>query len=233
MEKIENKKESNRRPGKIKLILPLMGIVIGIIIILLPFILDIISKGKSEAKITSMTARYDNYVENSEEIEKQLEQARLYNRALAGENIEGILSYEDQLSFDGDGIMGWIEIPKADIKMLIYHGTSDEVLAIGAGHLQGTSLPVGGKSTHCVITAHSGMKNMKAFDNLRKLTEGDYFTITIFGKPLRYQVKLIETVLPYEIDSLSIVEGEDMVTLVTCTPYGINDHRLLVHAVRT
>lgn len=214
------------------MIIPLIGIFVGVMIILLPFILDIINKGKSEAKITSMTARYDNYLENSEEIEKQLDQARLYNRALAGEKLEEILTYEDQLSFDGDGIMGWIKIPKGNIKMLIYHGTSDEVLAIGAGHLQGTSLPVGGPSTHCVITAHSGMKNMKAFDNLRKLVVGDSFTITVFGKPLRYQVESIETVLPYEIESLSIVEGEDRVTLVTCTPYGINDHRLLVHAVR-
>ena len=128
--------------------------------------------------------------------------------------------------------MAYIEIPKINLKMLVYHGTSDEVLAVGAGHLEGTSLPVGGPTTHCVITAHSGMKTMKAFDELRLLEVGDCFTVTTLGTSYEYEVESIETVLPYETESLGIVEGEDRVTLVTCTPYGINDHRLLVHGVR-
>jgi len=250
-----HKKRTLQKLPKLKIVLPIAGIIAGIMIIMVPVILNMINKGKDSEIISTMTARYDNYQENRKEIERQLLQADLYNKTLAGiskveilgvemlgEEISDedmletatseIVPYDEQLSFDGNGIMSWIEIPKAGIKMLIYHGTSDETLAIGAGHLQGTSLPVGGESTHSVITAHSGMKNMKAFDNLRKLEAGDIFTITTLGIALKYKVESTEVVLPYETESLGIVAGKDLVTLVTCTPYGINDHRLLVHAVR-
>lgn len=243
------------RRNRIRLIIPLVGMAVGIMIIVMPMCLDAINKTKNSSVISSMTSRYDNYLENGEEIERQFSQAELYNKVLAGEYVDGseessiamsdkvedfekrftdagALPYDEQLTFDGGGIMSWIEIPKAGIKMIIYHGTDDEVLAIGAGHLQGTSLPIGGPSTHAVITAHSGMKTMKAFDNLRKLEEGDIFYITTLGRKLKYVVEQVETILPYETDSLEIVKGEDRVTLVTCTPYGINDHRLLVHGVR-
>lgn len=227
-----HKKRTLQKLPKLKIVLPIAGIIAGIMIIMVPVILNMINKGKDSEIISTMTARYDNYQENRKEIERQLLQADLYNKTLAGEEMTEAAPYDEQLSFDGNGIMSWIEIPKAGIKMLIYHGTSDETLAIGAGHLQGTSLPVGGESTHSVITAHSGMKNMKAFDNLRKLEAGDIFTITTLGIALKYKVESTEVVLPYETESLGIVYGKDQVTLVTCTPYGINDHRLLVHAVR-
>lgn len=215
-------------------IISVTGCVMGIMIIMVPFFLNMLNNQKNARAISSMTSQYDDYAENSEAIEEQFAQARAYNAKLAGKEpkIDDIWEYDRQLSFDGDGVMGYIEIPKIGVRMLIYHGTEDEALAVGAGHLEGTSLPVGGESTHAVITAHSGMKTMQAFDRLRELEEGDIFIISVLGRHFTYEVESYETVLPYETDSLHIVQGEDLVTLVTCTPYGINSHRLLVHGKR-
>ena len=227
-------KDKEKKKFKAVMLIPIAGILIGIALLMIPVISNHINNEKNSKAISSMTAEYDKYADNPEVIEEYLEQAKAFNAQLAGEETgdENVWDYEKQLSFDGDGVMAYIEIPKINLKMLIYHGTSDEVLAVGAGHLEGTSLPVGGMSTHWVITAHSGMKTMKAFDDLRQIEVGDRFTVTTLGTSYEYEIESIETVLPYETESLGIVEGEDKVTLVTCTPYGINDHRLLVHGVR-
>lgn len=140
--------------------------------------------------------------------------------------------YESVLNLNGDGVMGTITIPKIHVEMPIYHGTDDETLQKGVGHLQETSVPIGGESTHSVLSGHTGLPSMKVFDNLDQLEVGDYFIITVLGEDHAYRVTSTEVVLPDETDSLVIQPGKDLCTLVTCTPYGINTHRLLVHAER-
>ena len=141
-------------------------------------------------------------------------------------------SYESTLDVTGTGIMGYITIEKIGVELPIYHGTSDAVLQVAAGHLQGTSLPVGGASTHAVISAHRGLPSAKLFTNLDQLEVGDTFTITVLDRTLTYEVDNISIILPTETDSLKVSEGKDYITLMTCTPYGINTHRLLVRGRR-
>lgn len=141
--------------------------------------------------------------------------------------------YDQVLDPNGDGLMGSIEIPKIRAKLAIYHGLSQNVLEKGVGHVEGTSLPIGGKSTHAVLAGHRGLPNAKLFTDLDQMELGDIFILHILGKNLAYKVDQIKTVLPSESDELNIIEGEDHVTLVTCTPYGVNTHRLLVRGIRT
>ena len=143
-----------------------------------------------------------------------------------------ISGYDDCLNAVGDGVIGYIDIDKIQVKLPIYHGTSDAVLQVAAGHLEGTSLPVGGQSTHAVISAHRGLPSAKLFTNLDQLEVGDTFTITVLDRVLTYEVDQISIVLPTETDNLKVVDGKDYVTLMTCTPYGINSHRLLVRGRR-
>jgi len=141
-------------------------------------------------------------------------------------------NYENQLDITGNGIMGYVEIPKIQVNLPIYHGTDAEVLDRGVGHLLGSSLPVGGENTHTILSGHSGMASQKMFTDLEQLSPGDIFYLNVLNETLAYQVTEINTVLPYETDLLGIVPGEDLCTLVTCTPYGINTHRLLVRGSR-
>ena len=140
--------------------------------------------------------------------------------------------YEHQLNLAGDGTMGYVEIPLIQVNLPIYHGTDSDTLDVGIGHLLGSSLPVGGESTHSVLTAHSGMANQKMFSDLDKLELGDVFYLKVLDETLAYQVDLINTVLPHDTTFLGITEGEDFCTLVTCTPFGVNTHRLLVRGTR-
>ena len=140
--------------------------------------------------------------------------------------------YGNQLDIAGNGIIGYVEIPKIQVNLPIYHGTDAEVLDRGVGHLLGSSLPVGGENTHTILSGHSGMASQKMFTDLEQLVPGDVFYLNVLGETLAYQVTEINTVLPYETDLLGIVPGEDLCTLVTCTPYGINTHRLLVRGSR-
>lgn len=141
--------------------------------------------------------------------------------------------YADLLNTDGDGLMGYIDIPKIGVNLPIFHGTTPEVLAAGVGHLQPTSLPVGGKGTHAVLSAHTGVAGRKLFTDLDQLVKGDTFYIHVLNKVLAYRVDDIRIVLPDDVSSLAIDSAKDKVTLVTCTPYGVNDHRLLVTGLRT
>ena len=140
--------------------------------------------------------------------------------------------YDDQLDIAGNGIMGNIIIPRIQVNLPIYHGTDAEVLDRGVGHLLGSSLPVGGENTHTILSGHSGMASQKMFTDLEQLVPGDVFYLNVLNETLAYQVTEINIVLPYETDLLGIVPGEDLCTLVTCTPYGINTHRLLVRGSR-
>lgn len=158
------------------------------------------------------------------------EAARAYNAALANGQAEGIADYDELLDLTGNGMMGIVTIPTISVELPVYHGTQS--LELGALHLQGTSLPVGGASTHCVISAHSGMSSEKMFTDLDQLNAGDVFYLKVYGETLAYEVDQVLTVLPENVEPLMIVPGEDLCTLLTCTPYGINTHRLLVRGHR-
>ena len=196
---------------------------------------------KNGARVISS---YDeNAVRLSESEKKEmLEAARQYNRELLG-NIELLdpfsplkkevdARYQSLLSINEAGMMGYIRIPKIDVELPIYHGTEEKVLQAGVGHFQGTSLPVGGESTHAVLTGHRGLPSKILFTDLDKLTNGDIFYIKILGETFAYQVDQILTVLPEDTKALTITTGKDYATLVTCTPYAVNTHRLLVRGYR-
>lgn len=145
---------------------------------------------------------------------------------------EAFEAYMSCLNPMGDGMMGSVEIPKINVRLPVFHTTSDEVLQHAAGHLEGSSLPVGGESTHAVISAHRGLPSAALFTDLDKLKEGDHFLLHILDDTLSYEVDHIEVVEPTDVDGLNVVEGEDLVTLFTCTPYGVNSHRLMVRGHR-
>ena len=158
-----------------------------------------------------------------------VELSELKNPLLNYRQLDG---YNEILNINGNGIMGYVSIPKLGVEIPIYHGISAEVLNVACGHLEGTSLPVGGENTHCVLSAHRGLPHAKLFTDLDKLEVGDTFTLTVLNRTLTYQVDQIKVVLPDEIDDVQLVAGKDLCTLLTCTPYGINSHRLLVRGTR-
>ncbi|MDD6344638.1 MAG: class C sortase [Oscillospiraceae bacterium] len=171
--------------------------------------------------------RYDEIWAEANEYNKKL--AELYAPFSNADEISG---YDDILDLSGTGIMGYITIPVIKVELPVYHGTSAEVLNIAAGHLKGSSLPVGGKNTHAVISAHRGLPSARLFTDLDQLVKGDTFTITILDQIFTYEVEEILIVNPDEMDKLSIIPDGDYVTLMTCTPYGVNTHRLLIRSHR-
>jgi sortase A len=184
-----------------------------------------------------------NYVEDVESMSEDdytavLKEAQAYNKALLTKTDrwtmtdEEIEEYNNTLNPFEIGVIGYLQIPKIDVALPIYHGTDESVLQIGVGHLAGSSLPVGGESTHAVLSGHRGMPSSTLFTNLDKMEVGDTFLVKVLGETLTYEVDQIKVVEPDDVSELKIVEGEDLCTLVTCTPYGINSHRLLVRGHR-
>lgn len=171
--------------------------------------------------------------------EKILVDAHAYNEALAAQGggvelaPEKREQYEAMLNITGLGIMGYIDIPKIDCHLPIYHGTSEGVLQTAIGHLSGSSLPVGGESTHCVLSGHRGLPSARLFTDLDQIVEGDLFMVCVLDEILTYEVDQILVVLPEDTEALAIEPGKDLCTLVTCTPYGVNSHRMLVRGRRT
>ena len=171
-------------------------------------------------------------------IEEARTAAQAYNENLAPlrynrEAVEAASQdYEALLNLNGSGIMGYIEIPKLDINLPIYHGTGEKVLEKGVGHLVGSSLPIGGEGCHSVLTGHSGVAGKRLFSDIDRLTEGDVFYLHVLNETMAYQVSAINRVLPHETEMLAPVAGKDYCTLITCTPYGVNTHRLLVRGAR-
>ena len=167
-----------------------------------------------------------------------IEDAEAYNRELSktgnmfSMSPEQEARYNQVLAIDDSGIMGYIDIPKIDIKLPVYHGTDEAVLQVAIGHLSGTSLPVGGEGSHCVLSGHRGLPSARLFTDIVKLVEGDAFTLTVLDQTYTYQVDQIRIVLPTDLSELVIDPAKDYVTLVTCTPYGVNTHRLLVRGHR-
>ena len=209
--------------------------LVGLSVMLYPTVSDYINQKNQSRAVAS----YSEEVENLSDVDYQayFDAADDYNRRLAETpdafyRPEEVSGYTDTLDVSGTGIMGYITISKIGVELPIYHGTSDGVLQVAAGHLEGSSLPVGGAGTHAVISAHRGLPSAKLFTNLDELEVGDTFTITVLDRVLTYEVDQITIVLPTETDLLQAVEGKDYVTLMTCTPYGINTHRLLVRGKR-
>lgn len=228
-----------------KVIIGLLGaivLLIGMSLVCYPFISNYLMEQNQAGEILNQKLSAENA--DSEVVESALKSAREYNESLLGSVMlsdpfdPGFKEtydkdYSELLDLDGSGVMGSIEIPKIDVNLPIYHGTSTKTLEKGAGHLQKTSLPIGGKNTHAVITGHSGLSTARLFTDLEQLSEGDVFFIYVLNQKLAYKVDNIEVVLPTETEDLRVVPEKDYVTLLTCTPYGKNTHRLLVRGERT
>ena len=234
-------RKRRKRNKKIKYLIMLILFLIGAGIFLYPTISDMWNQYRNVRLITE----YDTSVTDlsKSEYARLWKEAKEYNAEHPVNSIVDAFDESDQyvlthpydqvLDPDGNGLMGSIEIPKINVKIAIYHGLGSDILEKGAGHIEGTSLPIGGKNTHAVLAAHRGLPGAKLFTDLDQMEIGDKFYLHILGKTLVYKVDQIKTVLPDQTKALDIVEGEDHVTLLTCTPYGVNTHRLLVRGIRT
>lgn len=231
------RKKKKRRIGDIIRIIVLL---IALSVLLYPTVSNYLYERNS----STIVSNYEKDVSNTSEEEKAelFRLAREYNARLAdnqgvigdgfSEDDERDEEYESLLNPYETGMMGYIQIPKIDVELPIYHGTKESVLQVGIGHLKNTSLPVGGDATHAVLTGHRGLPSRMLFTDLDQMKNGDIFYIKILGENFAYEVDQIQTVLPEETEGLQIVEGQDFITLITCTPYGVNTHRLLVRGHR-
>lgn len=216
-------------------ILIILLFLAGFGIVLYPYVSEYVNAKHASRVVVN----YDDTVKEitPEDFSQYFEVAEEYNERLRqnpnpfseDSRTEG---YETALNVDGSGMMGYLEIPKISVKLPFYHGTSGAVLNEAVGHLEGSSLPVGGESTHVVLSAHRGLPSAKLFTDLPELGEGDIFILNVLDRKMTYQVDQILTVLPTELEALEVEDGQDVVTLMTCTPYGINTHRLLVRGHR-
>ena len=224
---------------RLTIFLFILMIIVGLGIILYP----IISNQVYQKYYQDVIGNYERTVtkQKNSQNEKLIEEAREYNHSLTSTNIvdafqnpnrESSSEYMSILNVNDKGMMGYISIPKIDVRIPIYHGTSSNVLQKGVGHLEGSSFPVGGENTHAILSAHRGLPSSRLFTDLNQLKEGDIFYIYILDQVFAYQVDQILVTEPSETEALKIVDGKDYVTLVTCTPYAINTHRLLVRGER-
>lgn len=222
--------------NKLTTILLILALFAGLSLLLYPTVSDY----WNSLHASQAVADYAENVRNleAEKYEQVLQDAKSYNQMLPYEQTTFALSEEEKEAYDalldisGTGVMGYIEIPTVNISLPVYHGTEDAVLQIAVGHLEWSSLPVGGESTHCVLSGHRGLPSAKLFTNLDKLVAGDKFIMRVLDEVLTYEVDQILIVEPTDVSTLIIEAGKDLCTLVTCTPYGINSHRLLVRGHR-
>ena len=211
-------------------------LIIGLSLVLYPTFADWWNSFHQSKAVASYVEQVSNM--DDEKYQEIWSAAWEYNQSLIDRPNSYLLSEEQQeeyqalLNIGGNGIMGYIEIPKLDVVLPIYHGTNEAILQVAIGHLDWTSLPVGGESSHCVVSGHRGLPSARLFTDLDKMEVGDTFLLRVLDEVLTYEVDQIRIVEPQETDDLLIVEGEDLVTLVTCTPYGINTHRMLVRGHR-
>ena len=212
-----------------------LGFLVGISLLLYPAFSNYWNSKTQSRAIVDYEAVLEHL--KPEDYSAMFQAAYDYNRALYETDYplmdyEEIPGYYDTLKLPGSSIIGYVKIDKIGVELPIYHGTSDEVLNVGVGHLEGTSLPVGGENTHSVMSAHRGLPSAKLFTDLDRLEPGDTFQLTVLDQVLTYQVDQVKVITPTEVDDLLIAEGKDYCTLFTCTPYGINTHRLLVRGIR-
>jgi sortase A len=238
--KTQSKNPPSKKNKAVNLLI-LIIFVAGLSIFLYPMVSNAINRHQNAVAI----AGYQSKVHRLSKARRQkiLNEARTYNAQHTVNSIEDDVfdknnhdvlhhPYDTLLNPTGDEIMGYLRIPKIHLRLAIYHGTSDKVLKKGVGHVQGTSLPVGGPSTHAVLAAHRGLPSAKLFTDLDKMKKGDHFYITVVGETHAYTVDQIKVVKPDKVSVLNIVPGMDLVTLLTCTPYGVNTHRLLIRGHR-
>ena len=216
-------------------ILLTLGFLVGICILLYPAFSKYWNSKTQSRAITDYESVLDNLT--AEDYNTLFAEANAYNQALYETafpllNHSQVQGYYDTLRVSGSSMIGYVKIERIGVELPIYHGTSEKVLSKGVGHLEGSSLPVGGENTHCVISAHRGLPNAKLFTDLDRLEKGDTFQIIVLNQVLTYQVDFIKIIEPNDVSDLQIIEGGDYCTLFTCTPYGINTHRLLVRGVR-
>lgn len=219
-------------------------ILVGVGVLSYPFVMSMISSANQSAVVSDYNNKVDEATQ--EERDQMLAVAERYNKSLFGNviltdpfdeenqvNKSENFNYEEILSMDVNGTMGYITIPSIDVNLPIYHGTEDARLQLGVGHLVNSSLPVGGETTHSILAGHTGLPDAVLFNNLVDVVEGDYFYIHILGEVHEYKVDQIKVVEPSNVSDFVIVPDKDYITLVTCTPYGVNSHRLLVRGERT
>ncbi len=233
--KKDGKKKKKKRGPSISTIILVVIMLAGVGILSYPTVSD----WWNSMHATRAIAGYNEAVENlsGDEREAMLEEARAYNESLANGvrftlSDEEYARYEQTLDVSGTGIMGYIQIPAINVNLPIYHSVEESVLQIAVGHIPGSSLPIGGERTHAVLSGHRGLPSAKLFSDLDQIVEGDIFTVTVLDQTVTYLVDQIRIVLPEEVDDMAIEEGKDYCTLVTCTPYGINTHRMLVRGHR-
>lgn len=225
-----------RKMNDITTIFLILLLIAGLSLLLYPTVSDHWNAFHSSQAISSYTESVANLTD--EQYKKIWSAAVEYNQTLAERGTSFVLSdaqkaaYEKQLNVSGVGIMGYIEIPQLGVSLPIYHGTEESVLQVAVGHMEWSSLPVGGTSSHCVLSGHRGLPSAKLFTDLDKLQEGDIFMLRVLDEVLTYEVDQIRIVEPSQVSDLQIVEGKDLCTLVTCTPYGVNTQRLLVRGHR-
>ena len=222
------------RGKKVTLVL-LIIFFVGLSILLYPMVSQYLNSKVQSKAIDDYEKKFSNI--SSDDYKKMFEEAKKYNEELLKldyplAQYNKLTGYNDILNLNDNGMIGYVSIEKIKVELPIYHGTSSAVLNVAAGHMEGSSLPVGGESTHSIISAHRGLPSSRLFTDLDKIELGDTFTITVLNQTLTYQVDKIEVIEPKEVKSLEIIEDEDYVTLLTCTPYGINTHRLLVRGKR-
>ncbi|MEE1155511.1 MAG: class C sortase [Acutalibacteraceae bacterium] len=223
------------KKGSLLTIILTLLIIVGLSLVLYPTF----SNYWNELHQTKAIANYDSVISDmsTEDRSNIFEEAIEYNKALRKIRFplmyyDQVSGYNDLLNVSKDGVMGYITIDKINVELPIYHGIDETVLQVAVGHIQGSSLPTGGESTHCAFSAHRGLPSARLFTDLDKLEIGDVFKLTILDQTLTYQVDQIRIVDPENIEPLYVVDGEDYCTLVTCTPYGVNSHRMLVRGTR-
>lgn len=228
----------------VKKILVTLFIGASIVMMFYPWISNFVNQHQADITLDNYKKKEKSLSE--EQKEEMWKKAQMYNADLAKNQVEltdpfvesksaikSGLIYNNLLNIDKSGMMCYLEIPCINVNLPVFHGTAASTLERGIGHLEGSSLPVGGKSTHAVLTGHTGLNNAKLFTDLTEVKEGDLFFLHTLGKDLAYRVIEIEVVLPEETQDLLIRKGKDLVTLITCTPYGVNSHRLFVTGIRT
>ncbi|MDO4523198.1 MAG: class C sortase [Eubacteriales bacterium] len=236
------KGKKKKKSSVISNLLLFVGFLIGAGILLYPTLSDLWNSYRNKQLISNYTSVVEEM--KPEDYSKIWEDAREYNAqhrvntildAFDEEKNDYVLThpYDQLLNPMGNEIMGYLEIPKIGVELAIYHGVGVEALENGCGHIEGTSLPIGGVGDHAVLSAHRGLPSAKLFTDLDQMEKGDLFLLKILDETFAYRVDQILTVLPEETEALAIEEGKDLVTLVTCTPYGVNSHRLLVRGERT
>lgn len=218
------------------MILSVLLLVIGLCVLLYPAVSSRINEMHSSYAVQNLNTQMAKV--QDQQLLEQLEKAQKYNALISGSELseeqtatEILDDYNQILNF-GNGIMGSVQIPKIDVNLPIYHGVSDGILSKAVGHLPQSAFPIGGEGNHAVLTGHTGLPSAELFTYLTELTQGDRFYICVADRTLCYQVDQIKVVLPYQTEDLAAVAGEDYCTLVTCTPYGVNSHRLLVRGER-